>query len=341
MTPSSLMAQEIAEIPQAVRRFLDGSAQAVEAVGRRLRELSPAVTVTVARGSSDHAATYFKYAGEILTGRPVASLGPSVVSVYGTRLHLEGQAALAISQSGRSPDIVALLSAARAGGAETIAIGNVEGSPLLEAAHWQLPLKAGPERSVAATKSFATSVVAGLAVLAAWRDDAGLKAALAALPDKLDAALEADWSPALDMAANARSLYALGRGPGFAVASEAALKLKETSMLHAEAYSGAEVLHGPVSLVEEGFPVLAFVPDDAARPGLSEIAARVSNSGAALFTVGDAGHGTRLPHAPTGHPLTEPLSMLVSFYRFVESVARARGLDPDVPRGLKKVTETL
>ena len=160
MAPS-LMAQEIAEIPQAVHRFLDGSGDIVEAVGRRLAELSPAVTVTVARGSSDHAATYVKYAGELLTGRPVASLGPSVVSVYGTRLHLEGQAALAISQSGRSPDIVALLKAAREGGAETIALVNVEGSPLLEAAHWQLPLHAGPERSVAATKSFVTSAMRG------------------------------------------------------------------------------------------------------------------------------------------------------------------------------------
>ncbi|WAJ26294.1 SIS domain-containing protein [Antarcticirhabdus aurantiaca] len=341
MTEHSLMRREIDEIPAAVHRFLDGSAEAVEAVGRRLAELAPAVTVTVARGSSDHAATYFKYASEIVTGRPVASLGPSVVSVYGTKLRLAGQAALAISQSGKSPDIVALLAAAREGGAETIAIGNVEGSPLLQAAHWQLPLRAGPERSVAATKSFVTSVVAALAVLAAWSGDEGLKAALAALPDRLAGALGLDWSPALGTAARATSLYALGRGPGFAVASEAALKLKETSVLHAEAYSGAEVLHGPVSLVEEGFPVLAFVPDDAARPGLAEICSRVSASGAALFTVGEAGVGTRLPHAPTGHPLTEPLSMLVSFYRFVEEVARIRGQDPDVPRGLKKVTETL
>jgi glutamine---fructose-6-phosphate transaminase (isomerizing) len=335
------MRREIDETPEAVRRFLDTSADAVEAVGRRLAELSPAVTVTVARGSSDHAATYFKYASEIVTGRPVASLGPSVVSVYGTKLRLAGQAALAISQSGRSPDIVALLTAAREGGAETIAIGNVEGSPLMEAAHSQLPLRAGPERSVAATKSFVTSVVASLAVLAAWSGDARLKAALAALPDHLARALQADWSPALDTVSRATSLYALGRGPGFAVASEAALKLKETSVLHAEAYSGAEVLHGPVSLVEAGFPVLAFAPHDAALPGLAEIAARVSASGAALFTVGGAGAGTRLPHAATGHPLTEPLSMLVSFYRFVEGVARARGHDPDVPRGLKKVTETL
>lgn len=341
MTDSSLMAREIAEIPEAVRRFLDGSGEAVEAVARRLADLAPAVTVTVARGSSDHAATYFKYAAEILTGRPVASLGPSVVSVYGTRLHLEGQAALAVSQSGKSPDIVALLRAARDGGAETIALVNVEGSPLGQAAHWQLPLRAGPERSVAATKSFVTSVVGALSLLAAWSADETLKAALRALPDQLAEALSQDWSPALETAAGARSLYALGRGPGFAVASEAALKLKETSVLHAEAYSGAEVLHGPVSLVEAGFPVLAFVPDDAARPGLAEICTRVANSDAALFTVGETGAGTRLPHAPTGHPLTEPLSMLVSFYRFVEGVARARGHDPDVPRGLKKVTETL
>ncbi|RIX97994.1 SIS domain-containing protein [Aureimonas flava] len=341
MTQASLMAREIAEIPDAVRRFLHGSGAAAHALGRRLAELSPAVTVTVARGSSDHAATYFQYACEILTGRPVASLGPSVVSVYGTRLRLAGQAALAISQSGRSPDIVALLNAARAGGAETAALVNVEGSPLLEAADWRVPLRAGTERSVAATKSVVASVAAALGVLAAWSGDAALEAAVAALPDRLAEALHQDWTPALDTAAAARSLYALGRGPGFAVASEAALKLKETSMLHAEAYSGAELLHGPVSLVEPGFPVFAFVPDDAARPGLRDICARVRDTGAALFTVGEAGAGTRLPHAPTGHPLTEPLSMLVSFYGFVEAVARARGLDPDAPRGLRKVTETL
>ena len=341
MTQTSLMRREIDEIPEAVRRFLTQSGPEAAATGRRLRELSPNVVVTVARGSSDHAATYFKYAAELLTGRPVASIGPSVVSVYGTKLRLAGQAALAISQSGRSPDIVALLAAAREGGARTMALVNVEGSPLLDAAHAPILLRAGPEKSVAATKSFVTSVVGALAILAAWADDEALAEALATLPDHLESALGQDWTPALRTCVEARSLYALGRGPGFAVACETALKLKETSALHAEAYSGAEVLHGPVSLVEAGFPVLAFLPDDAARPGLAEISARVSASGASLFTIGEAGHGTRLPHAPTGHALTEPLSMLVSFYRFVEGVSHARGLDPDVPRGLKKVTETL
>ena len=340
MTEHSLMRREIDEIPTALRRLLAQDA-AIAETGARLRALDPAVLVTVARGSSDHAATYVKYACEIVTGRPVASLGPSIVSVYGARLRLDGQAALAISQSGRSPDIVALLAAAREGGAETVALVNAEGSPLAAAAHAVLPLQAGPERSVAATKSFVSSVAAGLAILAAWTGDAALTSALQALPDELEALPRPDWSAALPAFAGARSLFTLGRGPGFAVASEAALKCKETSVLHAEAYSGAEVLHGPVSLVEPGFPILAFMPDDAGRAGLDAIAARVAGSGAALFTVGAAGHGTMLPHARTRHPLTEPLAMLAAFYGFVETLSRERGHDPDVPRGLKKVTETI
>lgn len=149
-------------------------------------------------------------------------------------------------------------------------------------------------------------------------------AALAAFPEHARSALEQDWSPAADICERATSLYILGRGPSFAVASEAALKLKETSVLHAEAYSGAEVLHGPVSLVENEFPVIAFAPQDAALPGLSGICGMLVQSGAALFSVGGTGHGIQLPHAGTGHPLTEPLSMLVSFYRFVESVSLAQ-----------------
>ncbi len=341
MDTHSLMRREIDEIPEATAHFLSASAELTQAVEDCLRTLDPSVVATVARGSSDHVATYFKYAAELSTGRPVASLGPSIVSVYGTALQLAGQAALAISQSGQSPDIVALLSAARQGGAETIAIGNIEASPLLAAAHWPLPLATGAELGAAATKSFACSVVASLAILAAWARDDRLAGALAAFPEQARKALDQDWSAALGTCVFATSLYFLGRGPAFAVACEAALKLKETSLLHAEAYSGAEVLHGPVSLVEDGFPVIAFVLEDAAQPGLAEICARLVASGATLFCVGQTGHGTRLPHVATDHPLTEPLSMLVSFYRFVETVARARSYDPDRPRGLKKVTETI
>ena len=337
----TLMRREVEETPAAVRRLLAASGAAIAEAGEALRRLAPPVVVTVARGSSDHAATYFKYAAEIGSGIPVASLGPSVVSIYGARLKLAGAAALAISQSGKSPDIVAALAAARAGGALTLALVNTEGSPLAGAADHVVPLAAGPERSVAATKSFVASVAAALAILAAWTGDEALSRALARLPEHLDAALSCDWSPAIEAAATASSLYTLGRGAGFAVASEAALKFKETSLLHAEAYSGAELLHGPVSLVAGGFPVLAFAPADAARPGLVEVARQLEARGARLFVAGRGLPGHALPAIETGHPLTEPLAMLLSFYGFVEAVSRARGLDPDVPRGLSKVTETL
>ncbi|WGF89579.1 SIS domain-containing protein [Marinivivus vitaminiproducens] len=337
----SLMRQEIDETPDALRRLFGRSGDAIRDAGLRLRALDPKVIVTVARGSSDHAASYFKYAAEIRSGRPVASLGPSIASVYGAPLRLAGSAAIAISQSGRSPDIVALLEAARAGGGETIAIVNAEESPLAAAADHVIPLAAGPERSVAATKSCIASVVAALGVLAAWTEDRALTAALEALPAALERAVRQDWTPALAACAGGRSLYTLGRGPGLAVAAEAALKFKETSNLHAEAFSGAEVLHGPVALVEDGFPVLAFAPQDAAASSLSPIARRLADAGAALFVVGEADAGIRLPHVGTSHPLTEPLSMLASFYGFVEALARARGHDPDTPRGLRKVTETL
>ncbi|WP_102957693.1 SIS domain-containing protein [Mangrovicella endophytica] len=341
MQTPTLMQREIEETPQAVARLLDQSGDQLREAGRRLRELDPRVVATIARGSSDHAATYFKYATEITSGVPVASLGPSLASVYGTALRLAGSAAVAISQSGRSPDIVALLQAAATGGAQTIALVNAPESPLAQAADIEIPLRAGPELSVAATKSFVASAVAALALLAQWREDRGLLSAIALLPDQLAAALETDWSPALEPCRTATSLYTSGRGPGFAVASEAALKLKETSILHAECFSGAEIVHGPVSLVEAGFPAFAFLVDDAARPGMQELCRRLDGAGARLFAIGESPVGTVLPHAATGHPLTEPLSMILSFYRFAEALSRARGHDPDNPRGLKKVTETV
>ncbi|BDA86189.1 glucosamine--fructose-6-phosphate aminotransferase [Aureimonas sp. SA4125] len=337
----SFMRREINETPEALRRLLSTSGEAMEAAGMALRQVSPPVVVTIARGSSDHAAAYFKYAAEISTGVPVASLGPSVVSIYGARLKLAGAAALAISQSGRSPDIVSMLTAARLGGARTLALVNVPGSPLEAAADHVVPLAAGLEHSVAATKSFLVSVAASLGVLAAWTGDTALRGALERLPDQIEEALLQDWSPAIEAARDAGSLYTLGRGVGHAIAAEAALKFKETSLIHAEAYSGAELLHGPVSLVDGGFPVFVFAPDDAAHASLVDLGARLEAKGAHLFVAGEGVTGRRLPTVATGHPLTAPLTMLVSFYGFIEEVARARELDPDVPRGLSKVTETI
>lgn len=340
MTPSH-MAREVAEIPAAAARFLDRSAAARAAAAAALRAADPAVIVTVARGSSDHAATYLKYAVELAAGVPVASVGPSVASVYHRPLRLRRAAAIAISQSGQSPDIVAMLRAAGEGGAVTLALTNAEGSPLAAAAQHPLPLHAGPEQSVAATKSFVVSVLAGLALVADWTGDAELGAAVAGAPDAFAAALALDWSPLAARLARAQSAYVLGRGPAFAIAAEAALKLKETSGLHAEGYSAAEVLHGPAAIVQAAFPVLALGAGDAAQAGLAETAARLAGQGADVFLTGGAAPGAQaLPWVAGVHPLLSPLCLAVAFYACVEGLARRRGFDPDRPPHLRKVTET-
>lgn len=337
----SMMAQELRETPEAVDRLLTRSGAAIHEAGQTLRTLSPCVVVTIARGSSDHAAGIFKYAVETTAGIPVASIGPSVASVYGARLNLQHGAAIAVSQSGQSPDLVALAAAARAGGAFTIAILNEEVSPLGDAVEAAIPIHAGPETSVAATKSFIGSAAALLSLLAEWTQDAPLRDALERLPDQLSAALETDWSDALGQLAAAGSLYSVGRGPAFAIAREAALKFKETCAMHAEAHSGAELMHGPVSLVRGGFPTIMFLPDDAARDSMVRLAGELDAAGAALFCIGDGAlPGTVLRSPRTGHPLTEPLPMILAFYDLVEQVARLRGFDPDHPEGLRKVTET-
>ena len=198
------MAREVAEIPAATQRFLTNSASAVHAAAAAMRAADPRLIVTVARGSSDHAATYLKYAVELLAGIPVASVGPSVASIYRRPLHLKGAACIGISQSGKSPDIVAMTEAARAGGALTLAITNVADAPMARAAAHCLPLAAGNELSVAATKTFINSVVAGLALLADWQDDSGLGDAVAGLPKAFAKALTMDWSPLSDRLSRAQ-----------------------------------------------------------------------------------------------------------------------------------------
>ena len=341
MTPS-FMAGEVAEIPQATARFLDRSAGAVAAAATALRALDPALFVTVARGSSDHAATYFKYASELLAGVPVASVGPSVASIYGRPLKLDRAACIGISQSGRSPDIVEMMRAAGAGGALTIAITNFADAPMAQASAHCLALEAGEEKSVAATKTFVISVLAALALLAEWQQDAALKAAVAGLPEAFATALTLDWSPLSERLSRAQSLYVLGRGPGFAIASEAALKFKETCGLHAEAYSAAEVLHGPSALVQARFPVFAMGVEDAALPHVVATAERLAAQGADVYLTGGAAKGAvTLPSVPGLHPLVAPLVLAVSFYAFIEGLARRRGFDPDTPPHLRKVTETM
>jgi glucosamine--fructose-6-phosphate aminotransferase (isomerizing) len=335
------MRREINEIPEAVARLIDTQRSGIAAAGLALKDKDPSFLVTVARGSSDHAATFLKYAVELTTGRPVASLGPSLASIYKVPLHVSSAAAICISQSGKSPDIVATGNAAKQGGALTIALTNTAESDIADASDHVIDIAAGPELAVAATKSYVSSIVAGLALLAEWQRDDALRRALSDLPQHLSSAVELDWSSLSERLGNADSLYMLGRGPSLAIASEAALKFKETSNMHAEAYSAAEVLHGPVALVENRFPVLSFIARDIAEQVAVDVVDGLSAREALGFATSDkvkVAH--QLPFIATGHPLTDALALIVPFYGFVESWSRAKGFNPDQPQALKKVTET-
>ncbi len=336
----TFMESEISEIPDMLARQLD-TVETYWNAGRRLQEDGIRGIVTCARGTSDHAATFFKYLMETHAGLPVASMGPSVASVYGSKLRLGGFACVSFSQSGASPDLARLQGAARAGGAQAIAILNVAESPLGEGADMVLPVLAGPERAVAATKSFAGMLFASLAILAGYRQDRDMKAALGDLPGLALQALDLDWSSAALPLARSGSLFCVSRGAGLAVAAEAALKLKETCRLHAEAFSSAELFHGPVAIVDERFAALFFGVRGRAESSLDEAVKGLRRRGACVLLVHPDGQGASLPAPRPRHETFDPLVQSVAFYRFVERLARDLGEDPDAPPGLKKVTKTV
>jgi len=333
------MFREAAEAADAVARQ-QADAQVAERIGAALRRRSPHVVITCARGSSDHAATFAKYAIETRIGIPVASAAPSVASVYASRLRAEGAVCLAISQSGRSPDLLATVSSLKQAGACVVALVNEPHSPLADIADEVFELAAGPERSVAATKSFIASLAAIAGLVAEWAEDDDARADLSRLPALLRQAWQLDWSPLVTGLQTARDLYVLGRGLGLGVAQEAALKLKETSQLHAEAFSTAELQHGPMALVRDGFPALMFGQSDETGPNVEETASALVERSARIFLAGgDAAGATRLPTIPCP-PLLEPIVQIQSFYRAANALAVARGLNPDRPPHLAKVTET-
>jgi glucosamine--fructose-6-phosphate aminotransferase (isomerizing) len=298
--------------------------------------------VTIARGSSDHAAGYFAYLSALHGGRLVTSLSLSLLTLYGAPLSAPGLLALAISQSGGSPDVRLPIERLRAGGATTVALVNDEASPLAEAAQWTLPLHAGPERSVAATKSFITSLTAGARLVAQWAKDPELRAGLHDLPQALHEACRQDWGAAIPALQGADRVLVIGRGPGLAIAQEAALKFKETCAIQAEAFSSAEVRHGPMALVEAGYPLLVFAPRGPAQADLLALSDEMRGRGARVLLAAPADVPAReLTLATSALPSLDPVAAIQSFYLMVDALSQARGLDPDRPRHLRKVTATL
>jgi glucosamine--fructose-6-phosphate aminotransferase (isomerizing) len=336
------MLADAREAPALIARLLERNADACAALAHRLRETPPPFAVTCARGSSDSAATYGKYLLEIKLGVVTASIGPSVSSVYRGRPHMKGALFLAISQSGRSPDLAMLAKSARVEGALTVAIVNDETSPLAEISEIVLPLGTGSE-GIAATKSYIASLAAILQLAALWSGDETLIGAVQRLPDDLRAALAKDWSEAIALLRDARSLYVIGRGPGLGIAQELAIKLKETCGLHAEAMSAAELMHGPQTLAGPDFPVLAVAQNDESISGMRDTISVLTGRGVPVIVAGTpAVHGTlNLPIADGLVSLAEPIAIVQSFYPLAVSLARARGRNPDAPPHLLKVTETI
>ena len=345
-TTTTRMATEAHEAPALCLAQFHLNAELMRDAGQRLRALAPPFAATLARGSSDQAAGFAKFLTETHLGLPMVSHAPSIGSLYhATSAHFHDIPLIAISQSGRSPDLLAAAQDARERGALVIAVVNDTASPLAALAQIVIPVHAGAETSVAATKSFVCTLVALAHLVAEWAQDEGLLAALAGAGDVLAQAADADWSAALPLLKDAGDMLVLGRGPTLAIAGEAALKLKETANLHAEAFSSAEVAHGPMTLVGAGDPVLVLAPLDVARSGLAERLADFAARGAQVIAAGrkeDVGSAqTILPMRTDTHPIIAAIAQIQSFYGLVNALSLARGCNPDNPPHLNKVTRTL
>ena len=338
---TSMMLKEAVSAAECVALQLSQDADRYAALGQTLRTTQFNTALTIARGSSDHAANYCAYLIMARMGRVVASLPMSLLTLYKSPLVTRNTLTIAISQSGQSPDVVEPTGYFRNGGATTVALVNDITSPLAQAAEWAMPLHAGKEQSVAATKSFITSLVAGARLVAEWQNDPELKEGLAALPDALAVAAQADWSPAIEVLAPARNIMVVGRGISFPIALESALKFKETSALQAEAFSGAEIKHGPMALIEEGYPLMIFATRGPTQAGLVQLATEMRGRGARVLLAAPSDIAERdltLPTAAT--PDLDPIVAVQAFYVMAAKLAEARGMDPDRPRHLSKVTKT-
>jgi glucosamine--fructose-6-phosphate aminotransferase (isomerizing) len=336
------MREETVATPAVLRRQLGSDGALYADLGERLRRRPPAVVATIGRGSSDHACSYGGYLVTARLGVPVASLPPSAVTLFGARLRLADQLAVAVSQSGRSPDLVRTLQACAAAGARTVALVNDTASPVAALAGTVIPLHAGEERSVAATKTYVASLAALARLVGEWAQDAGLLAALASLPDVLEAAERADADRFVAALAGVDRLLVIGRGAVLGVAREAALKLKEACGIQAEACSEAELRHGPLALVRPGYPVIVMAPGGEVLGPLLALAAELREAGAAVLLIA-AGEvaGADLAVPAAGSPWLDPLVIIHAFHLAVERLALARGCDPDRPPHVAKVTMTV
>ena len=335
------MERESLQSPGVVAKQLLENKNIINDLGRRFINNRPAFVVTCARGSSDHAAAYAKYLFEINLGIPVLSLGPSIGSVYCRKMSLHNSLFLVVSQSGQSPDLVACSRWAKENGAFVVALVNENNTPLHDIADQIIPIHAGREQSVAATKSYIGSLAAMAQLVAVLSGDQEFAEMITKLPEDLEKNCCSDWSRAVTSLADANDLLVVGRGVAHGITLEAALKFKETSAIHAEGFSSAELMHGPMALICRDYPVLVFSQDDETSAGTRQLVQTLRDKGARAFIVQqEKNEIDELVVVGETHSHLAPIMMIQRFYLLVNEIAILRGYDPDHPRHLQKVTET-
>ncbi len=339
-----LMRAEIAEQPAMLGRILHEGAPLIRSIAERIRRRRPRFVLFAARGTSDHAAVYAKYLVETRLCLPAGLFSPSTVTLYDAHPVLDDVLVVAVSQSGASPDLGEVVQRARKGGAITLAVTNAPDSPLARAAEYHLDVLAGPERAVAATKTYTAQLLTLFLLVEALRERDGEEARL--LPERADTAL--GMHDAIQHVATryrfAEQLVVTARGYNYCTALEAALKLMETTYVVAHAFSSADLLHGPMAMIDRGFPVIAIAPGGLAEQALDPVIDRLCDLGAETLIVGEPGAAARgtlgLPLADIGPEVVSPILTILPLQLLAWYLARERRIDPDQPRGLRKITET-
>ena len=347
MEAGGLMLQEIREQPEWIGRALDSERGGASALAAAIRENDVRFVVIAARGTSDNAAVYTKYLFEILAGIPVSLAAPSIYTLYDARLRLDNTLVLGISQSGQGTDVVQVLSSARAAGALTACITNSADSPITHVSDHVLLCHAGPERSVAATKTYTTALAVAALLVGVLTDRRDLLDELYGIPQVIERTItmDAEILPAVSRYRYIEECAVLSRGVNQATALEAALKLTETSYIVAKPYSGADFLHGPVAMVEAGFPCFLYASSGRAYPSMLELALKVTERQAETVIIARDADVLNLATVPLRIPvdvdeLLSPLVYIVPGQLFAHHLALTRGENPDAPRGLSKVTLT-
>ncbi|MBI2521809.1 MAG: SIS domain-containing protein [Bdellovibrio sp.] len=335
------MYKEAMEAPEVVARQYANNSALMKMLSRELQLNDPYSLVTVARGSSDHAAQYLNYLAGLLLGKLSTSLSLSLITIYQKALRVERSLAVAVSQSGESPDLIEPMKSFKGKALSTLALVNAVDSPLAKVVKWVVPLHAGEEKSVAATKSFIASLTASVSLIASMGKLSVLQDGLLRLPEDLKKAQGLDWSKGVKKFSNAKRIMVVGRGLGLPLALEAALKFKETCSIQAEAFSSAEIKHGPQTLIQKGYPLLIFANRGPGLADLLSFAKEMRARKAQVVLVAPEEIAEKdLIFPETSHPVLDIICAIQAFYLMVEELSQTLGRNPDRPKNLSKVTKT-